>query len=227
MGIEDGTRRSHRIRTWFETHFSSQRREGEGVLTDISYTGARLEDTSIQPHVGAHTVLYVSLPDDSKPFQVEGKVARHTDTGFAIDYEDQDASIREGVDRVSRLVEPVLETNDEAEATPPEDDDADLTVTRPRLEDVQDPVVEELQDPGVDDVQDPRVEEPQGPREIDLASHSLPELEALAEKIATEIAMRRDEAKQRVREQIAQLAQSEGFSLDEILEARGEDSSEP
>jgi len=212
MSIEDGTRRSHRIRTWFETHFSSQRREGEGVLTDISYTGARLEDTSIQPHIGAHTVLYVSLPDDSKPFQVEGSVARHTDTGFAIEYKDQDASIREGVDRVSRLVESSLETNDdvEVEAAPVEDDDEDLTVTRPRLEDAQDPGAEEVQ----------------GPSEIDLTSHSLPELEALAERVATEIATRRDEAKQRVREEIAQLAQREGFSLDEVLEARGEGSSE-
>jgi hypothetical protein len=234
MVMNDGTRRSHRIRTWFETHFSSQRQEGEGVLTDISYTGARLEDTSIQPRLGAPTVLYVSLPDDSKPFQVEGTVTRHTDTGFAIDFKDQDECVRTGVDRVARLVEPSLETDGEAEPDRSQDDeaesdpieidvdvdvdDADLTVTRPRLEDVQDPVAETAQDAAA--------ETARGPREIELGSHSLPELETLAEKIATEIATRRDEAKQRVREEIEQMAKREGFSLEELLEFGGEDGSE-
>lgn len=232
MAMNDGTRRSHRIRTWFETHFSSQRREGEGVLTDISYTGARLEDTSIQPHLGAQVVLYVSLPDDSKPLQIEGAVTRHTDTGFAIDFSDQDETIREGVDRVARLVEPSLETDGEAEPDQIDDDeeesdpieidvdvdDADLTVTRPRLEDAQDPVAETADGPGA--------EKAKSSGEIDLAGHSLPELEALAEKVATEIATRRDEAKQRVRAEIEQMAKREGFSIEELLELRGEDGSE-
>jgi hypothetical protein len=57
-------RRSPRIRTRFETHFSSQRQEGEGVLADISYTGARVEDTGFRPSIGALAILYICLPDD-------------------------------------------------------------------------------------------------------------------------------------------------------------------
>ena len=69
--------------------------------------GARVEDTGIQPSVGALAILYVCLPDDPKPFQLEGKVTRHTDAGFAIEYEVEDPEVRRLVDDVSAIVSAV------------------------------------------------------------------------------------------------------------------------
>ena len=44
--------RDPRIRTRFEALYSMGRCEGAGVLADISYSGAHVEDTSLVPEVG-------------------------------------------------------------------------------------------------------------------------------------------------------------------------------
>jgi hypothetical protein len=43
------------------------------------------------------------------------------------------------------------------------------------------------------------------------------EHETLADRVASELNLRRDRAKQRVREEIEKIAAREGFSLDEVL----------
>ena len=96
-------RRSPRFQTRFDTLVSAGAREGAGTLTDISYSGARLEDSSIRPPVGTLVRLYVFVRPVS-PFELEGTVSRHTETGFAIDYELFDAEIRRLVDDVTALV---------------------------------------------------------------------------------------------------------------------------
>jgi hypothetical protein len=53
--------------------------------------------------------------------------------------------------------------------------------------------------------------------ELDLTQCEVAELEKLAERIASELSRRRDDAKRRVREEIEKIAQREGFSLDEVL----------
>ena len=221
---ESEIRRSPRIRTWFETHFSSQRQEGEGVLADVSYTGARVEDTGIQPSVGALAILYVCLPDDPKPFQLEGKVTRHTDAGFAIEYEKPDEHTRRGVDRIAEMVGlPEAAPTDASDAAPAESAEEDCTVTRPRMENPLGseeaprmevaPPSEEL--PQTEEA--PRPEEERRVSDLDLAQYEMAELEKLAERIASELGRRRDDAKRRVREEIEKIAQREGFSLDEVL----------
>jgi hypothetical protein len=215
---ESEIRRSPRIRTWFETHFSSQRQEGEGVLADVSYTGARVEDTGIQPSVGALAILYVCLPDDPKPFQLEGKVTRHTDAGFAIEYEKPDEHTRRGVDRIAELVGlPEAAPTDATDTEPAESAEEDCVVTRPRMEEPlgseEAPRSEEL--PQTQEA--PRTEEEPRVSELDLAQYEVAELEKLAERIASELSRRRDDAKRRVREEIEKIAQREGFSLDEVL----------
>ena len=163
---ESEIRRSPRIRTWFETHFSSQRQEGEGVLADVSYTGARVEDTGIRPSVGALAILYVCLPDDPKPFQLEGKVTRHTDAGFAIEYDKPDRDTRCGVDRIAELVGlPEASPNDSSDAAPIESAEEDCVVTRPRMEEA--PRTEEV----------PRMEEESRVSELDLTQYEMAELE--------------------------------------------------
>jgi len=244
MAHQDSTRRSHRIRTRFETHFSSKRQEGEGVLADISYNGALVENTGIQPHIDAHAILYISLPDDPKPFQVEGRITRHSLDGFAIEYSEPDATVREGVDRVARIVggewevetaqakadsavaEAPVQVQEEAEPCTtevPVQEEAELSMTEAPAQDEEDLAVTR---PRLDEPQISEEIDLQFSGEIDLTERSTTELEALADQIAAELETRREEAKQRardeakkrVRDELAQVAEREGFSLEEVLD---------
>jgi hypothetical protein len=96
-------RRSPRFRSRFDALISAGAREGAGVLTDISYSGARIEDSSLQPPVGTQVRLYVFVQPVA-PFELAGVVSRHVENGFAITYELFDAEIRRLVDDVTALV---------------------------------------------------------------------------------------------------------------------------
>jgi len=96
-------RRSLRFRTRFDTLISADAEEGAGVLAEISYAGARLDDASTQPPVGTKVVLYVFIQPVA-PFELPGHVARITESGFAVMYELFDPEIRQLVDDVSAIV---------------------------------------------------------------------------------------------------------------------------
>lgn len=103
MENRDNRRHSARFVTAFETLYCSGQLEGAGVLTDISYQGARLEDTSIRPLLGDHVRLYVFVrPVD--PFELVGSVVRHTNDGFAIEFEKLDPDTQSLVDDVAAIV---------------------------------------------------------------------------------------------------------------------------
>jgi hypothetical protein len=90
--------------TRFAIQFSSQRQEGKGVLADISYTGAQVEDAEVKPRVGAHAVLYLCLPDEPTPFELAGKVVHHTETGFTVEYEKPHPDVCRRLDDVAALI---------------------------------------------------------------------------------------------------------------------------
>jgi hypothetical protein len=96
-------RRDLRIRTQFETLYSAGRMEGAGVLADISYSGARLDGVSHKPELGSVLRLYVFL-HPVNPFELKGRVVRHTEKGFAIEYKDLDPEIRRLVDDAAAVV---------------------------------------------------------------------------------------------------------------------------
>lgn len=96
-------RRHPRFRTRFDTLCSSGREEGAGVLADISYAGARLEQTSFQPEVGTKVTLHVFI-QPVNPFQLQGTVVHASDTGFAIEYLAENDEIRRLVDDVAAIV---------------------------------------------------------------------------------------------------------------------------
>ena len=98
-------RRSPRFRTSFDTLISAGSTEGAGVLAEISYSGALLEDTSVAPPVGSRIRLYVFIQPVA-PFELMGQVVRKTETGFAVTYELFDEEIRRLVDDISALVTP-------------------------------------------------------------------------------------------------------------------------
>ena len=96
-------RKHPRFRTRFDTLCSSGREEGAGVLADISYAGARLEDASFSPEVGAKVTLYVFVQPVS-PFQLQGKVVHRSEGSFAIEYLAESDEIRRLVDDVAAIV---------------------------------------------------------------------------------------------------------------------------
>jgi hypothetical protein len=96
-------RRSPRFRTRFDALIAAGPQQGAGELAEISYAGARLDDASTRPPVGARVTLYVFVAPVS-PFELTGQVARHTETGFAVSYDLFDPEIRRLVDDVAALV---------------------------------------------------------------------------------------------------------------------------
>jgi hypothetical protein len=96
-------RRSPRFRTRFNALISATNAEGAGVLDEISYAGARLEETSIFPSRGTKVTLYVFIQPVA-PFELQGQVSRVTETGFAMIFEPFDSEIRQLVDDVAAVV---------------------------------------------------------------------------------------------------------------------------
>ncbi len=99
-------RRHVRFTTALNAHCSSDPEAGIGVLANISYCGALVEDSSIKPSVGSKVRLYVFVePGDpitpASPYELVGRVVRHSSSGFAIDYEDDDPEVRQLVDETA------------------------------------------------------------------------------------------------------------------------------
>ncbi len=79
-------RRARRIKAGFEVFFDSAREGGPAILADVSSVGALLEQAQSRPRVGA-SVRMTMLPNSSKRLQLAGHVIRHTEAGFAIEFE--------------------------------------------------------------------------------------------------------------------------------------------
>jgi hypothetical protein len=103
-------RRDDRIAIRLKAYGSFGRCEVIGTLTNISYSGALIEGTSIQPAIGTSIVLQVYLKPPSAfeaatSFELTGHIVRHSPTGFAIAYEDNhDPDLRRMVDDAAAVV---------------------------------------------------------------------------------------------------------------------------
>ena len=73
------------------------------MLADLSYSGARLEDSNLEPALGTKIRLYVFVQPVS-PFELVGEVVRTSATGFAIAYQVESPEVRQLVDDVAALV---------------------------------------------------------------------------------------------------------------------------
>lgn len=96
-------RREPRFKARFDALYSTGSEEGAGVLTEISSSGARLEQTSLRPALGTRVRIYVFVQPVA-PFELQGVVARQTDTGFAIHCDVADPEVRRLVADVAALV---------------------------------------------------------------------------------------------------------------------------
>jgi len=101
MAQSSERRRGSRIRTRFETVYSGGRQDGSGILSEISYSGALLTGTSLQPRLGSKVRVYILLSD---PFEVVGKVVRYVESGFAIEYADLSSELRRLIDDAAAIV---------------------------------------------------------------------------------------------------------------------------
>jgi hypothetical protein len=96
-------RSTPRFRTRFDSLYSAGHEEGTGVLTDVSYSGACVEKSTVLPPLGSHVRIYVFIQPVS-PFELQGRVVRHAGDGFAIEYSLDDPKIRQLVDDVAGIV---------------------------------------------------------------------------------------------------------------------------
>ena len=103
-------RHANRVPISLKAHYSFDRVEGVGVVANISYSGALIEDISTRPEIGTPIVLcvYVISPhgiEEVTPFELAGHVVRHSSTGFAVKYEDNhDPEVRRMVDDAAAIV---------------------------------------------------------------------------------------------------------------------------
>jgi hypothetical protein len=96
-------RRNPRLKIRFDTLYSAGAQEGSGVLTEISYTGARIEEVMNPPKEGTLVRIYIFIQPVA-PFEIAGHVARASEDGFAIHYDNFDDDVRGLVDDVSAIV---------------------------------------------------------------------------------------------------------------------------
>lgn len=97
-------KRKHlRFKTRFDVLYANEQSEGAGVLTNLSYSGACLEEASHVPEVGSAVRLYIFVQPVA-PFELIGRVVRRGETGFAVSCEVDDAEVRRLVDDVSAIV---------------------------------------------------------------------------------------------------------------------------
>jgi hypothetical protein len=99
-------RRGARVSTALNAHYSSGPEDGIGVLANISYSGALIEGSSVQPTVGSRVRIYVfTEPVDpiapASPYELVGRVVRHSSSGFAIEYEETDPEVRQLVNEAT------------------------------------------------------------------------------------------------------------------------------
>jgi hypothetical protein len=99
-------RRGARFHTALNAHYSSGPEDGIGVLSNISYSGALIEGSSVQPTVGSKVRIYVfTEPVDpiapASPYELVGRVVRHSTSGFAIEYDDADPEVSLLVDKAA------------------------------------------------------------------------------------------------------------------------------
>jgi hypothetical protein len=68
---------------------------GAGQMVNVSLSGALLESTSIRPDYGAAVKILFATPGTGRSTELSGTVARHTESGFAIQFLTANDGLRE------------------------------------------------------------------------------------------------------------------------------------
>jgi hypothetical protein len=90
MGDGQKTRRRAQPRTkiGLDVLCSSGEEEGEAILIlkNLSTSGALLEPATIRPAIGDSVTIWLQAERDEQPHSVHCSVARHTPSGFAVEF---------------------------------------------------------------------------------------------------------------------------------------------
>jgi hypothetical protein len=103
-------KRADRFPVPLKVYYSYERVEGAASLTNISYTGALLENTPMRPEIGTCVQLYVHLKppctiEPVAPSKLIGVVVRHSSNGFAVKFENShDPDLRRMVDDAAAIL---------------------------------------------------------------------------------------------------------------------------
>lgn len=80
-----------------EVYFSAGRSEGMGMLRDLSLGGAQVVGASDPPPTGAEVTLFFCAEKGGEPIRAPAEVVRHSQEGFAVQFKDASASVREAL----------------------------------------------------------------------------------------------------------------------------------
>jgi hypothetical protein len=72
--------------------YESEEQSGEGMLVDLSSSGALIEATNVPLNFGALVDIGYTLESEEKPTELYGKVVRETDSGFAVEFVERDSA---------------------------------------------------------------------------------------------------------------------------------------
>ncbi len=187
-------RLGRRAITHFATLFSSGRLEGSGVLCDFSSTGARVEEATAKPAIDARVVLHVPLEDSDRSFETNGSVIRHTERGFAIEFEKAPIDLQQLLEDAGAVALMI----DEVQGSAPLDDPIDVDGKPSESFPVSDRSIEQHT---ISDLEE-------------LTSRIFLELER-----KRGLERKREETKSRVRVEVMRLAEREGLSLEDVISA--------
>jgi hypothetical protein len=65
-------------------YYSTDRNEGEGFISDLSLTGARITTEDTAPKAGSQVVLHLWTGGEGKQIRVGAEVVRGEEDGFAV-----------------------------------------------------------------------------------------------------------------------------------------------
>jgi c-di-GMP-binding flagellar brake protein YcgR len=91
--------------------FRTDEEQGSGTLHDISMTGARVEEASIQLKPGTRLRLEFAPRADCLPVEIGAEVVRETGNGFAVEFSALDP-------RLKRLLRSLIDKAEEAPTDP-------------------------------------------------------------------------------------------------------------
>ena len=96
-------RETRRIRARFQALYGSERHEGEGILADISYQGARVIGATTRLAMGATVKLFVFF-HPGEPFVISGRIIRQTADEFALKFDKLEPELQHLVDDLVAIV---------------------------------------------------------------------------------------------------------------------------
>ncbi len=88
------SRKRPRVRVRFRAEFSGRRVQGQGLVENISSTGALIEKSSHLLTTGSEVMLRFSFFPGASPVEISAQVVRETENGFAVRFEKMDPRTR-------------------------------------------------------------------------------------------------------------------------------------